>query len=57
MNNKLKKFKKLCIKRKISKEQIDKSYNSWIGHVSHGNSYHLIKNMDKKYKEIFKDGD
>lgn len=57
MNNKLKKFKKLYIMGKISKEQIDKSYKSWIGHASHSNSYHLIKNMNKKYKEIFKDGD
>lgn len=57
MNNKLKKFKKLYAIRKISKEQIDSSYKSWIGHAIHGNSYHLIKNMNKKYKKIFKEDD
>lgn len=53
MKRKLKKFKKLYIAGEISKEQIKYSYSSWVGHASHGNSYHLIENINKKYKEIF----
>jgi RNA-directed DNA polymerase len=53
MKRKLKKYKKLYVADKITKERINLSYQSWLGHASHGNCYHLIQNMNEKYKEIF----
>lgn len=57
VKKKLKKFKKLYKDGMITKNQIDASYNSWIGHAKHGNSYHLIKNINKLYEQIFEDGE
>lgn len=54
MKRKLKKFKKLYDCERITKDKIDASYNSWKGHAKHGNSYHLIRDMDEKYNSIFK---
>lgn len=53
MRRKLKKFKELYREGKITKEQIDQSWNSWVGHAKHGNCYYLIKEMEKRYKTIF----
>ncbi|OHW62895.1 reverse transcriptase [Andreesenia angusta] len=55
MNRKMKTFKKKYKSGRITKDQIDRSYSSWTGHASHGNCYKLRIDMDKKYKEIFKE--
>lgn len=55
MRRKLKKFKELYREGRITKEEIDHSWNSWVGHAQHGNCYYLIKNMEKLYLEIFKE--
>lgn len=54
MKRKLDKFKELYIAGKISKEKIDQSFESWVAHVSHGDCYHLIQDMTKRYNAIFK---
>ncbi len=33
--------------------KINESYQSWLGHASHGNCYRLIQKMNKKYNSIF----
>lgn len=53
MRRKLKSFKPLYENDLISKEEIDRSYESWKGHASHGSCYHLIQSMDKYYNKIF----
>ena len=55
MRHKLHKYKRLYLEDRISKCSIDRSFNSWLGHANHGDSYHLIKNMSKLYDEIFKE--
>lgn len=39
---------------KITIETPEQSYQSWRGHASHGNSYHLIRDMDRYYQKLFK---
>lgn len=53
MRRKLKTFDTLYELGLISKEEIDRSYESWKGHVSHGSCYRLIQSMDKLYNNIF----
>lgn len=53
IKRKLKKYKKLYVADKITKVEIDLSYQSWLGHASHGNCYRLIQKMNKKYNSIF----
>ena len=53
MKRKLKKFADLQAAGKIDAKTIEQSYQSWRGHASKGNSYHLIRNMDRYYKDLF----
>ena len=53
MRRKLKAFKIKYDNGEMTKEQIIFSYGSWKGHVSHGNCYRLIQEMDKLFNEIF----
>ena len=53
MKRKLKKFKEFYVSGERTKEQIERAYKSWVAHASHGNCYHLIQNMNKRYKAIF----
>lgn len=55
MARKLRKFKKLLDAGKIEMANIEQSYQSWKGHASKGNCHHLIRNMDKLYKSLFKE--
>lgn len=55
MSRKLKKFRKLLDKGLITKESIHQSYQSWRGHALRGNCYHLVKQMDDLYKELFEE--
>lgn len=51
MRKKLKKYKKLLESGKIEPKEVTQSYQSWRSHAKHGNTYYLIKKMDKLYKE------
>lgn len=53
MRRKLKTFKSLYREGLISKEEIDRSYESWKGHAQHGSCYSLLQSMDSLYKNIF----
>lgn len=53
MKRKLKAFKVKYELGLISKEEIDRSYESWKGHARHGSCYRLIQSMDKLYNDIF----
>jgi len=55
MRRKIKKFKGLHDTGKITLEAIDHSFQSWLGHASHGNCYRLIKKMNGYYQSVFKE--
>lgn len=55
MRHKLHKFKRLYQAGRISKERIDASFASWQGHASHGQTYHLRRNMQALYNKIFEE--
>ena len=54
IRHKLKEFNKLYDAGKISKEAIDQSFQSWLGHAHHGNCYDLAEKMRGQYDSIFK---
>lgn len=53
MRRKLKRFKKMYDKGYISMYEINQSYSSWKAHAKNGNTYYLIKEMDKLYNNLF----
>lgn len=53
MKRKLRAFKPLYEKGLITKEEINRSYESWKGHAQHGSCYSLLQSMDELYKNIF----
>lgn len=53
MRRRLKKFKKLHSEHRLPMKRIECSYNSWVGHTKRGNCYHLIKQMNELYKNLF----
>ena len=54
IRRKLKKFRHLLDEGRITFETVVQSYSSWIGHAAHGNSYHLIRNTDKLFYDLFR---
>ena len=54
MRQKLKTFETLYELGLIDKDEIDRSYESWKGHVKHGSCYLLIESMDGYYNAILK---
>lgn len=50
---KLKKMRGLLEAGRITPETVEQSYKSWRGHASKGNCYHLIRNMDQYYNQLF----
>lgn len=55
MSRKLKKFRKLLDNGQITMESVHQSYQSWKGHALRGNCYHLVKQMDELYNNLFKE--
>lgn len=53
MKRKLKKFKLMLENGKMTQNDIYMSYQSFRSHLLHFDSYHLVKNMDSFYKELF----
>ena len=53
MRRKIKKYRKLVDSGKMTLESVERSYASWQGHASHGNTYHLRKNMDALFYALF----
>ena len=53
MKRRLKTYKILYNIGLMEKEEIDRSYESWKGHVGHGDCYRLVQETDKLYDNIF----
>ena len=54
IRRKLKKLRVLLDEGKVDFETILQSYNSWSGHAEHGNSYHLIRDIDNLFFDLFR---
>ncbi|MBQ8965876.1 RNA-directed DNA polymerase [Ruminococcus sp.] len=39
----------------MTREEVDKCFEAWKAHASKGNSYNLIKSMEKYYNELWRD--
>ena len=52
---KLRKFKKLVDNGRMTKEKADQCYESWKAHTMKGNSYNLLKKMDRYYEDLWKE--
>lgn len=52
---KLRKQRVLLDKGKITMEKIQQSYGSWRSHAEKGNCYHLIRETDALFEELFSD--
>lgn len=55
MRRKLKKFKIMLDKGEMKLSDIYTSYQSFRSHLLKFDSYHLVKNMDRFYKELFRE--
>lgn len=53
MKRKIRKYRQLVDSGKMTLESVVQSYASWCGHISHGNTYHLRKNMDAYFFAYF----
>lgn len=53
MKRKLKKMSALVAAGKLDEKTVEQSYQSWRGHASKGNCYHLIRRTDHYYKRLF----
>lgn len=52
---KLRKYKGLVDKGRMTKEKADECYQSWKAHASKGNTYQVIQRMDKYYESLWKE--
>lgn len=50
---KLKKMRGLLDAGRIEPGTVEQSYQSWRGHASKGNCYHLVRNMDQYFTKLF----
>lgn len=39
----------------MTREQIQASYRSWVGHAQHANSYYLLEKIEGMYLSIFEE--
>jgi len=53
----LKRMKGLLAAEKITMKEIHDSYQSWRGHAQKGDTYHLIRDMDALYNNLFKESE
>ncbi|MDR1736246.1 MAG: RNA-directed DNA polymerase [Oscillospiraceae bacterium] len=51
----LKRMKGLLVKGGLSFKKVQSSYQSWRGHAQHGNTYHLVRDMDAYFTKLFKE--
>lgn len=50
---KLRRMVAKCKRGEMDKVKADECYTSWKAHVAYGNSYKLLHNMDRYYKELW----
>lgn len=57
VKRRMKKQRKLLDMGKITLFQVEQSYQSWRGHALKGDSYHLIRDTDRYFKNLFKESE
>lgn len=57
MRRKLKAFKRMMDDGILEYDAIERSYQSWLGHVKKFDAYHTAQNMDKLFNQLFKEVD
>ena len=55
IRRKIKKFRHLVDEGRVDFDTVLQSYNSWTGHADHGNSYHLISEIDDLFFNLFRE--
>ena len=50
---KMKKMKKLLDSGKVTIEDCKKAHNGWKAHAKRGDTYYLLRKMDKRFNELF----
>lgn len=55
IKRKLKYFKTRYNEGTMTREQIQASYRSWVGHAQHANSYYLLEKIEGMYLSIFEE--
>jgi hypothetical protein len=53
MRRKIKKFRSLVDRGRVSLETVMESYTSWCGHIQHGNTWKLRAKMDAYFYAVF----
>ena len=53
----LRKLVKKAKRGEITKAKVNESYYSWRNHASKGDSFKLLRRMDKFYKDLWKEGE
>lgn len=51
----LKRLVRKAQREEITREKVDQCYESWRAHAKQGNSYQLLKRMDKYYKGLWRE--
>ena len=53
MRKRIKKWNNAYEKGELDLKNVSQSWNSWLGHISHANTYHLMQRY--KEKMLFRD--
>ena len=53
MRRKLKKYRALMDAGKMTLEDVDRSYQSWRGYISHTDCYRTVQSMDELFRKLF----
>ena len=56
MRRKLKTFRRWMEEGRMTEEDIRTAYESWRGHMRRGNSYRVLRRMDRFYKRLMEKG-
>lgn len=56
MRRKLKTFRRWMAEGRMTEEDIRTAYESWRGHMRRGNSYRVLRRMDRFYKRLMEKG-
>lgn len=57
MREKLKKFRRWVDEGTMTREDVRTAYESWRGHMRRGNSWKVLRRMDKYYWKLYESGD
>lgn len=53
MRRKIRKYRKKVDNGEMTLEKVQQSYTSWLGHISHGDTYRLKQNTDALFYAVF----